>query len=204
MTAHDPDAPGGRSTAPLDEEAVVMGARIRSLRAERGLTLVQLAALAGMSQPFLSLVERGHARLSLASMAKLSAALGVRSGSLLAEPPADRRTGEGVDVVHARSERRRPPSLDRAVWQLAQLPGGLFGTEMVGTEREFSEFAEHAEDEFLYVLDGGLEVGLTDGTVHALRPGDSLAIAAGAAHGWRAIGAEGYRVITVTSGIHSH
>jgi transcriptional regulator with XRE-family HTH domain len=190
-----------RSTAPLDDEAVAMGGRIRSLRQDRGLTLVQLAGLVEMSQPFLSLVERGHARLSLASMAKLSAALGVPSGALLATPAVDRRTGGGVDVVHAAS---RSATGSRAVWQLAQLPRGLFGTEMVGVEREFTEFATHEEDEFIYLLGGTLEVGLVDGAVHPLRPGDSLAVAAGVAHGWRAADRKGFRVVIVTSGTPSH
>ena len=188
---------GERSTGPLDAEAEAMGARIRSLRKERGLTLVQLALASGMSQPFLSLAERGHARLSLASMAKLSRALGVPSGSLLARPPAARITGLGVDVV-ARDAPRLPEG-DRTVWQLAQLPGGLFGTEFWGRDPQFSEYAVHEEDEFLYLLDGVLEVGLEDGTVHRLSPGDTLTLAAGVAHGWRAPYRDGYRVITVTA-----
>jgi quercetin dioxygenase-like cupin family protein len=178
-----------------------MGARIRSLRRDRELTLVQLAALVEMSQPFLSLVERGHARLSLASLARLSAALDVPSGALLATPPTERLTGAGVDVVHTAE---RAAGGHRAVWQLAQLPRGLFGIEMVGVEREFTEFATHDENEFLYLLGGVLEVGLLDGTVHILRPGDSLALAAGVAHGWRASGPEGFRVVIVTSGAPSH
>jgi transcriptional regulator with XRE-family HTH domain len=186
-----------RSTGPLDDEAVWMGARIRSLRRGQGLTLVQLAALTGMSQPFLSLAERGHARLSLASMARIAAALGVPSGSLLARESGRHLRGAGVDVVHREGER----VLDggRTAWQLAQLPGGLFATEMRGTEREFSEAAVHEEDEFIYVLSGELEVGLDDGTVHPLAAGDSLAVTAGTTHGWRATDADGYRVITVTT-----
>ncbi|WP_291051995.1 XRE family transcriptional regulator [Herbiconiux sp.] len=197
------EARTSRSTGPLDDEAEAMGARIRSLRREQGLTLVQLASLAGMSQPFLSLVERGHARLSLASMAKISAALGVRSGSLLARPPARRHTDARVDVVLV-GEHPRERTGERTVWQLAQLPRGLFGTEFTGTEAVFSEYAVHEEDEFLYLLDGILEVGLDDGTVHRLHPGDTLAVAAGTPHGWRAVDPAGYRVITVTAGPHGH
>src|ERR1700712_947194 len=126
-------ADAGRSTAPLDDSAVLMGARIRSLRTERGETLVQLAAATGMSQPFLSLVERGHARLSLASMARLSAEFGIRNGELLAHQSTSRVTADGVDLVHS-DHRDRPAESGRAVWQLAQLAGGLFGQEMFGSE----------------------------------------------------------------------
>src|ERR1700704_1743159 len=54
-------APAAQSTAP-DQDAVLragLGAAIRRLRKERGLTLVQLARLAELSHPFLSQLERG-------------------------------------------------------------------------------------------------------------------------------------------------
>jgi transcriptional regulator with XRE-family HTH domain len=38
-----------------------LGARVRALRRERGLTLKGLGRLAGLSHPFLSQVERGPA-----------------------------------------------------------------------------------------------------------------------------------------------
>lgn len=175
-----------------------MGARIRALRRDRGLTLVQLARLSGMSQPFLSLAERGHARLSLASMARIAGALEVPAGSLLAREPERRVSGAGLDVVAAVEP--RAPAGERTVWQLAQLPGGLFGTEFWGRDAEFGEYAVHDEDEFLYLLDGRLEVGLDDGTVHPLGPGDSMALAAGTAHAWRSASPGGYRLVTVTAG----
>ena len=175
-----------------------MGARIRALRRDRGLTLVQLARLSGMSQPFLSLAERGHARLSLASMARIAGALEVPAGSLLAREPERRVSGAGLDVVAAVEP--RAPAGERTVWQLAQLPGGLFGTEFWGRDAEFGEYAVHDEDEFLYLLDGRLEVGLDDDTVHPLGPGDSMALAAGTAHAWRSASPGGYRLVTVTAG----
>jgi transcriptional regulator with XRE-family HTH domain len=179
-----------------------MGRRIRGLRQAQGLTLVQLAEQAGISQPFLSLTERGHARVSLATMRRIAAALGVPPGSLLAHEPENRVSAGGLDVVHKASE--RSATGDRTLWQLAQLPHGLFGTEMHGTDREFSEIATHDEDEFVYVLTGRLDVGLDDGSVHPLAAGDSLAIAAGTPHGWRAGEPGGYRVVIVTSGTGQH
>jgi quercetin dioxygenase-like cupin family protein len=190
-------ASDARSTAPLDDDAVLMGERIRSLRHERGLTMVELARLTGMSQPFLSLVERGHARLSLTSMTRISEALGLRSGGLLVREDGEREQLDGVDVVHG-DHRASPAAGSRRAWQLAQLPGGLYGTEMVGTERD-GEFASHDEDEFVYVLAGLLEVQLEHGDVQTLRAGDSIAFAAGRRHLWRAVDDAGYRVLTVTA-----
>ncbi|MCS5713337.1 XRE family transcriptional regulator [Herbiconiux sp. CPCC 205716] len=202
-----------RSTRPLDDDAVAMGARIRGLRKDAGLTMVRLAEATGVSQPFLSLLERGHARPGLATLARFAEALGVPSGSLLARPAASRITAAGVDVVHAEPEGRasagRPGEL--TVWQLAQLPGGLFATELagepaadIGGDPHYAEFADHDEDEFLYLLGGVLEVELGDGTVHRLAAGDTLSLGAGVRHRWRPSGPEGFRAVSVTSGRHSH
>ena len=179
-----------------------MGERLRALRTERGLTMVQFAELTGMSQPFVSLVERGHARLSLTSMARVAEALGIRSASLLAHEPVGREVLDGVDVVHAAHRAALGPDAGpgaRRVWQLAQLPGGLLGTELVGTDtaREFT--AHPDEDEFVYVLEGVLEVELDDGTLQTLTIGDSIAFAAGRPHSWRAVDSSGYRVLAVVA-----
>src|SRR5262245_45515779 len=54
-----------------------LGGRVRSLRRQRGLTLKELGALAGLSHPFLSQVERGLARPNLASVERIADALNV-------------------------------------------------------------------------------------------------------------------------------
>lgn len=179
-----------------------MGERLRALRTARGLTMVQFAELIGMSQPFVSLVERGHARLSLTSMARVAAALGIRSAALLAREPAHREVREGADVVRAGHRISPVPGAapgSRMTWQLAQLPGGLLGTEFASTDVE-PEFTVHAdEDEFVYVLDGELELELDDGTAQRLTCGDSFALAAGRSHSWRAVDQRGYRVLAVVT-----
>ncbi|TQL54195.1 XRE family transcriptional regulator [Subtercola boreus] len=183
-----------------------MGARIRELRRARGQTLVQLASATGMSQPFLSLVERGHARLSLASMGRIATEFGVQPGDLLAHRPPRRSTTETVDVVYS-AHRDRPAGGDRSVWQLAEQPGGLRGVEMFSAETVFTEFGVHDEDEFVYVLAGILEVGLEDrpggsiddAVVESLAAGGSVTFQAGTRHAWRAAGPAGFRVLVVTA-----
>ena len=49
----------------LDEQALALGTRIRERRRAKGLSLVRLAEIADLSHPFLSQVERGHARPSI-------------------------------------------------------------------------------------------------------------------------------------------
>ena len=49
-----------------------LGARIRHHRRQLGLTLVEVAGQAGISQPFLSQIERGKAAPSMATLEGLS------------------------------------------------------------------------------------------------------------------------------------
>ena len=90
--------------APLRPEPLwreVVGARLRHLRRRRGLTLVEAAALAGISPQYLSEVERGRKDPSSEVLAAISGALGAplvvvthlasldlrRQHSALAAPP---------------------------------------------------------------------------------------------------------------------
>ena len=65
---------------------MALGARVRSLRRERGWTLKQLGREAGLSHPFLSQLERGLARPSVGSVERISRALGVPVGLLWSAP----------------------------------------------------------------------------------------------------------------------
>src|SRR5215208_2660862 len=69
-----------------DEATAALGARVRSLRRERGWTLKQLGHEAGLSHPFLSQLERGLARPSVGSVERISRALGVPVGLLWSTP----------------------------------------------------------------------------------------------------------------------
>src|SRR5215213_1926412 len=61
---------------------MALGARVRSLRRERGWTLKDLGREAGLSHPFLSQLERGLARPSVGSVDRISRALGMSVGML--------------------------------------------------------------------------------------------------------------------------
>jgi transcriptional regulator with XRE-family HTH domain len=79
---------------------VDLGARIRALRVALGATLRQLAAEAGVTESFLSQVERGVASPSIASLQRLARALGQSIAELFA---ADESAGI---VVRVRERRR--------------------------------------------------------------------------------------------------
>ena len=60
-----------------------VGARIRTLRTGRGLTLQQLAELAGMSEKHLGKVERATANASIKCIEEVARALGIPMSDIL-------------------------------------------------------------------------------------------------------------------------
>ena len=71
-TAFEQAAPGG----------VNVGERLRAIRRLRRATLLTVSRRAGLSESFLSQVERGKANASIASLTRIAAALGVHVADL--------------------------------------------------------------------------------------------------------------------------
>ena len=69
------------------EPQIRLAARLKALRAERGLTLDGLAERAGVSRSMISLVERGASSPTAAVLDRLAAGLGVTIASLFADAP---------------------------------------------------------------------------------------------------------------------
>jgi transcriptional regulator with XRE-family HTH domain len=136
---------------------VDLGARIRALRLARGATLRALAAQAGVTESFLSQVERGVASPSIASVQRIARALGQSIAELFA---ADDRAG----IVVRAADRRRvvyqglgavDEFLTRATDGRLQVilstiePGGGTGDE---------PYTHDSDEEVVVVLEGALDL----------------------------------------------
>jgi quercetin dioxygenase-like cupin family protein len=160
---------------------------------------VQLADLAELSHPFLSQLERGLARPSIPSLERIARALGTSQLELLAgaEDDADDtleqprisvvRGGDGTHGAYGDGEAR----------MLVHGRRRFRPMEISGANREWGESFSHAEDEFIHVLDGEIELDLGPDGLHRLQPGDSIYCDGGVPHRWRAAGADGYRLLVV-------
>jgi transcriptional regulator with XRE-family HTH domain len=153
-----------------------IGATIRALRQERGLSLRDLSRLTGFSISFLSLVERGRSSLALTSLHKVATALGTSVASFF---PAVGRAREST-----------APHVARAAGGASQLSTGSQRTYRILSGRGFSRVLEpllvtvepsetieeaytHPGEEFAYILSGEL-LFVVDGVDHRLGPGDSI------------------------------
>ncbi|RJX24227.1 MAG: helix-turn-helix domain-containing protein [Dethiobacter sp.] len=80
------------SSSTKKSDKSILGNRIRSFRVERGLTLNQLAGMAGLSASYLSTIERGLKKPSIPVLKQISEALNV-SPSLLIRTEEEAFTG---------------------------------------------------------------------------------------------------------------
>jgi transcriptional regulator with XRE-family HTH domain len=178
-----------------------LGARVRRLRRARGLTLARLAALAGLSHPFLSKLERGLASPSMASLAQIARALGTSQLELLAGADPDDDTDPApvrppTEIVRAGDGVAGPYGLGHA--RLLVGPGRrLQPMEYEGDNLDPGDYFAHAEDEFLHVTHGTVIVDLADHGTATLARGDSVYVGGGVPHRWCAAEPGGYRLFIV-------
>ncbi|MDP9829055.1 helix-turn-helix domain-containing protein [Kineosporia succinea] len=184
----------------MSEPPNPLGARIRRVRRSRGLTLAQLAVAAGLTHGFLSKLERGLASPSMASLGRITVALGTSQVELLAGDERDVETTPGAPV---------PEAVHRA----GEGPTGLYGLGRArllttgdrrlqpllfeGENTDPGEFYQHAEDEFIHVTAGTVVVDRGPQGVVTLGPGDSLYLGGGTPHRWSTGGPEVYRLFIV-------
>jgi len=185
--------------APADVAAARIGTRIRRVRHARGLTLVQLADLSELSHPFLSQLERGLARPSFTSLERIARALGTSQLELLAgaeeeaaasldQPPVSViRRGEGTQGAYGEGDAR----------MLVHGHRRFHPMEITGANREWGASFSHAEDEFLQVLGGSIELDLGPQGLFVLEVGDAVYCDGGVPHRWRARDDAGYRLLVV-------
>jgi transcriptional regulator with XRE-family HTH domain len=157
-----------------------VGARVRSLRRERGLTIEQLAAATGLTKGFISQLERDRTAPSLSSIARICDALGVRLSTIFEREPAPAlvRHDERAQVDNPHTLSFLLSSRDEHRFQAIEsevAPGGGAGEELTSLPGEM---------EFVYVLEGSLELRVGD-EVHVLEAGDALTYQLSKAHTWK-------------------
>jgi transcriptional regulator with XRE-family HTH domain len=171
--------PGGIALVPRNAELRV-GARLRQLRRERGLTIEQVAAATGLTKGFISQLERDTTTPSLSSLARICDALGVRMGDVFEETG-----GELVRLIR-KNERRAvewnpnhfllsPPQERRLQAIESHIP------PQTGSGDDAYSFP--GDVEFVYVLSGALELRV-GGDVYRLDAGDALTYPLREPHTW--------------------
>jgi transcriptional regulator with XRE-family HTH domain len=151
---------------------VDVGERLRELRGVRRLTLRDVAERAGLSESFLSQVERGRASASIASLRRIADALGIGISDLFqpAEPVRpkvlrrDDRPALAFGVLGRKLMLTPKPLHELEVFVGELEAGGSTGEE---------QYAHGDSEELFVVLRGSVRLELGD-ELHELDQGDSI------------------------------
>jgi quercetin dioxygenase-like cupin family protein/DNA-binding XRE family transcriptional regulator len=172
-----------------------LGAAIRQRRHAQQLTLVDLAGLTLLSQPFLSQVENGRARPSMESLRRIATALGTTPQALFGGPVLP----PGAPSVTRRDAAAAVPLTPGASSVCRVLLPGDAPVHLVeydGLPTEFLDTWQHDGFEAVYVVAGEVEVEV-DGAVTRLHAGEVMSYAAQLPHRHRSVGAEQARILLV-------
>jgi transcriptional regulator with XRE-family HTH domain len=165
------------------EDAI--GANVRRLRQQQGLSVVEMAAQVGISKAMLSKIENAQTSCSLATLGLLSEGLDVPVTSLFRGAETERpasyvRSGQGTPIV------RNGTQVGHRYHLLGSLRGEHKRLECLMVElaadSEVHPLFQHPGTEFIYMLEGIMEYGHSRST-YRLERGDSLQLDGEGAHG---------------------
>lgn len=165
-----------------ERETLNVGARLRELRQQRGLSLRALAELCELSPNTISLVERGVTSPSVSTLHRLATALGVPMTSFFADPP------ERAQVILTRADQRiRSGSasvmLESLGYGLEEQACDPFYVMLKAGASSGRRMMVHSGTELVFCLQGELDYEVA-GEHYRLKPGDSLLFRADLPHQW--------------------
>jgi DNA-binding transcriptional MerR regulator/quercetin dioxygenase-like cupin family protein len=162
------------------EGSLLPGQRLRRLRVKRGLSLAQVAKATDVSVGFLSALERGQMRSSIATLRRIARFYRLNILSLF-EP-----THENPRLVKLRQRKVLETSpwvrMELLAWGHTAMEPHLFRIKPGGGS---GESYSHEGEEFLHVLRGDFEIWLGSKEHYALKRGDSLYFESSTPHRWK-------------------
>jgi transcriptional regulator with XRE-family HTH domain len=195
----------GEQVDPANAEAFIaekhIGERIKRLRLKKSMGLVELGKHTGLSASFLSQLETGRVVPTLRNLARIAMVFSKDLSYFFESEP------HTVFRVHRKNERVRLPQtgVDDPTYYFESLGYMVPDRHLDPYYAEFiplkknSEVRPHVHPgyEFLYMLDGELEIRHAD-KVHVLEAGDSVYFDASTPHAYRCAGKTAASCIIVT------
>jgi DNA-binding transcriptional MerR regulator/quercetin dioxygenase-like cupin family protein len=156
------------------------GQRFRRLRTRRGLSLAQVARATGVSIGFLSALERGQMRSSVATLRRIARFYRTNILSLF------ETAGENSRLVRPGQrkvlETNAGVRMELLAWGNTAMEPHLFRVKPGGGS---GESYSHEGEEFLHVLRGQFDIWLNTEEHYRLKPGDSLYFESSMPHRWK-------------------
>jgi len=162
------------------KSSLLPGQRFRRLRTRRGLSLAQVARATGVSVGFLSALERGQMRSSIATLRPIARFYRTNILSLL------ETAGDNPRLVRPNQrkilETTPEVRMELLAWGNTVMEPHLFRIKPGGGS---GESYSHEGEEFLHVMRGNFEIWLDSQEHYVLKRGDSLYFDSSTPHRWK-------------------
>ncbi len=185
-----------------EQQSPDVGARVRTLREQRGLSMRALAELCDLSPNAISLIERGITSPNVSTLHRLATALGVHITAFF------ENRQESKKIILSRAGQR--PYSGRGPTLLESLGSGLEEQSMDPFEVTLQPGAgsgqgemSHGGHELVYCLQGEIEYEV-DGESYRLGVGDALLFDARLPHRWRNPGSTPARFLMIFGSCRDH
>lgn len=186
------------------------GTTLKHLRIQRGWTLKEVSARTGYPVSTLSKIENDKVSLTYDKLTRMSAALEVDFSTLFGAqdvaPEAEAmqarrsiaRAGEGRSI-ESKNYLHLYPATELLNKRLIPIIVDIRARSL----EEFGELVRHSGEEYIYVLEGAIEVHTSAYAPVVLKTGDSIYIDSTMAHAYIAASAAPCRVLAICSGTES-
>lgn len=187
----------------------VPGVALRTLRKRKQLTLAEVSTRTGLPISTLSKIETGKMSLSYDKLARLSAGLEVDIAQLFESDAESKitavhgrrsitRAGGGI-AVETENYSHLYPASDLLNKRLVPIVAEPHAQSIA----EFGELVRHPGEEFVYVLEGTVDLHTDLYAPARLEAGDSMYFDSGMGHAYIAIGLKRCRVLSICTGTQS-
>ena len=160
----------------------VVGAKIRSFRQTKNLSIEEIAERSGLSVEQIASIENDSNLPSLGPLIKVARALGVRLGTFLDDNDelgpavcraADRERDHSISFSNDASDARRNMDYHSLAKQKAGRHMEPFIIDIHPTEERTFKLSAHEGEEFIYVMEGEVEIAYGRES-YVLGAGDSI------------------------------
>ena len=188
-----------QETKSTDALPAEIGAKVKALRAERGLSGRKLAAAADISQPFLSQLESGQTSVAIATLYRIAHALAVSPADLLPGPPATEiEVIRATDLHHIPVSEEPPSTMASAVFREGRRITEL-SDFLIEPGQHVEEWFESSGENVVYMIDGSIRVEFKGRDDVVLGPGDAMFYPAHIPSRWRLESDSPARVVLVAA-----
>lgn len=182
-----------------------IGPRLRRIRKRCGLTLEALAKQTDLTKGYLSKIETGKKVPPIATLSRLSEAVGCEIAYFFQDREDVGRVEDRVAVVRAEERRQVVRGGSSFGYDYRSLAHGFYDKSMnpfvftFPADVQGDVFFEHDGEELIFVLDGAVEFEIA-GKVLRLETGDSVYFDSSLPHRGRSIGDRNAQALVVING----